>query len=143
MRFKTKQKGALKADAIHQAEQILFRFVQTKSLQNVSKPIKSSKENLKTSNIAHRGEWNNLSEMPTEAFKPWSQCQTLNIVNDDALCFTSSVGESTSRQLNRRHTVCKKRAPSRIVDCWIKNCVTKKSRRGVSNAVTGTPTQFT
>ena len=28
MRFKTKQKGTLKSDEIHQAEQILFRFVQ-------------------------------------------------------------------------------------------------------------------
>ena len=51
MRFKTKQKGALKADKIHQAEQILFRFVQNKSFRNVSKSMASSKEISKTLNI--------------------------------------------------------------------------------------------
>ena len=48
MRFKTKQKGLLKADKIHQAEQILFRFVQTESVPNVSKSIANSKEISKT-----------------------------------------------------------------------------------------------
>ena len=44
MGFKTKQKGPLKADEIQQAEQILFRFVQTESFPNVSKSITNSKE---------------------------------------------------------------------------------------------------
>ena len=52
MRFKTKQKGTLKADEIHQAEQILFRFVQNESFPNVSKSIANSKEISKTLNIA-------------------------------------------------------------------------------------------
>ena len=52
MRFKTKQKGTLKADEIHQAEQILFRFVQNESFPNVSKSIANSEEISKTLNIA-------------------------------------------------------------------------------------------
>ena len=52
MRFRTKQKGPLKADEIHQAEQILFRFVQNESFPNVSKSIANSKEISKTLNIA-------------------------------------------------------------------------------------------
>ena len=42
----------MKADEIHQAEQILFRFVQTKNFPNVSKSITNSKEISKTLNIA-------------------------------------------------------------------------------------------
>ena len=52
MRFKTKQNGPLKADEIHQAEQIQFRFLQTESFPNVSKTIANSKEFSKTLNIA-------------------------------------------------------------------------------------------
>ena len=52
MRFKTKQRGTLKADEIHQAEQILFRVVQNESFPNVSKSIANSKEISKTLNIA-------------------------------------------------------------------------------------------
>ena len=52
MRFKTKQKGPLRADEIHQAEQILFRFVQNESFPNVSKSITISKEISKTLNLA-------------------------------------------------------------------------------------------
>ena len=52
MRFKTKQRGSLKSDEIHNAEQILFRFVQTESFPNVSKSISKSKEILKIFNIA-------------------------------------------------------------------------------------------
>ena len=52
MRFKTKQKGTLKADEIHQAEQILFRFVQNESFPNVSKSIANSKEISRFLNIA-------------------------------------------------------------------------------------------
>ena len=52
MRFKTKQKGTLKAVEIHQAEQILFRFVQNESFPNVSKSIANSNEISKTLNIA-------------------------------------------------------------------------------------------
>ena len=52
MRFKTKQRCILKADEIHQAEQILFRFVLTESFSNVSKSIASSKEISKTLNFA-------------------------------------------------------------------------------------------
>ena len=52
MRFKTNQKGPLKADEIHQAEQILFQFVQNESFPNVSKSIANSKEISKTLNIA-------------------------------------------------------------------------------------------
>ena len=51
-RFKTEQKGPLKADEIHQAEQILFRFVQNESFPNVSKSIENSKEISKNLNIA-------------------------------------------------------------------------------------------
>ena len=52
LRFKTKQKGTLKAEEIHQAEQILFRFVQNESFPNFSKSIANSKEISKTLNIA-------------------------------------------------------------------------------------------
>ena len=52
VRFKTKQKGPLKADEIHQAEQILFRFVQTESFPSVSVLITKSKEISKTMNPA-------------------------------------------------------------------------------------------
>ena len=52
MRFKTKQRGTLKEEEIHQAEQILFRFIQTESFPNVSKSIANSKETSKTLNIA-------------------------------------------------------------------------------------------
>ena len=52
MRFKTKQRGTLKADEIHQAQQILFRSVQDESFPNVSKSIVYSKEISKTLNIA-------------------------------------------------------------------------------------------
>ena len=48
MRFKTKQKGPLRADEMHQAEQMLFRFVQNESFPNVSKSITISKEISKT-----------------------------------------------------------------------------------------------
>ena len=51
MRFKTKHKVHLKTDEIHQAEQILFRFVQTESFLNVSKYIANSKEISKTLSI--------------------------------------------------------------------------------------------
>ena len=49
---KTKQKGPLKADEIHGAEQILSRFVQAERFPNVSKSITNSKEISKTLNIA-------------------------------------------------------------------------------------------
>ena len=52
MKFKTKEKGPLKAEEIHQAEQILFRFVQTESFPNVSKSITNSKEISNTLNAA-------------------------------------------------------------------------------------------
>ena len=52
MRFKKKQKGTLKAEEIHQAEQKLFRFVQNESFPNVSKSIANSKEISKTLSIA-------------------------------------------------------------------------------------------
>ena len=52
MRFKTKQKGPLKADEIHHAEQILFRYVQTESFPNVSKSIANSKDISKALNSA-------------------------------------------------------------------------------------------
>ena len=35
MRFKTKEKGPLKAEEINQAEKIMFRFVQAESFPNV------------------------------------------------------------------------------------------------------------
>ena len=44
MRFKTKWKEPFKADEIHQAEQILFRFVQTEIFPNGSKSLTSCKE---------------------------------------------------------------------------------------------------
>ena len=50
-RFKTKQRGPLKADEFHQAEQILFQLVQNESFPNVSKLIANSKEISK--NIEH------------------------------------------------------------------------------------------
>ena len=52
LRTRTKQKGTLKAEEFHQAEQIMFRFVQNESLPNVSKSIANSKEISKTLNIA-------------------------------------------------------------------------------------------
>ena len=52
MRFRTKQKGHLRAEEIHLAWQILFQCVQTESFPNVSKSIGNSKEIFKTLNIA-------------------------------------------------------------------------------------------
>ena len=44
MRFKTMQRGHLKSDKTHQAEQILFRFVQNERFPNASKSIANSKD---------------------------------------------------------------------------------------------------
>ena len=52
MTFRTKQRGTFKADKIHQAEQILFRFLQNESFPNFLKSIANSKEISKTLNIA-------------------------------------------------------------------------------------------
>ena len=54
MRLKAKEKGHLKADEIHQAEQILFPFYQTENFPNVSNSKRSSKEISKTLNIAKK-----------------------------------------------------------------------------------------
>ena len=51
MRYTTKLNETLKADKVHQAEQILFQFVQNETLPNVSKSIANSKEIYKTLNI--------------------------------------------------------------------------------------------
>ena len=51
LRFETNEKGPLKADEIHQAEKILFRFVQNKIFPNVSKSIEISQEIAKTLKI--------------------------------------------------------------------------------------------
>ena len=51
-RYTTKLKETLKADKVHQAEQILFQFVQNENLPNVSKSIANSKKIYKTLNIA-------------------------------------------------------------------------------------------
>ena len=112
MRIKTRQKGPLKAEEFHQAEQILFRFVQTESFPNVSKSIANSKEISKTLNIAKLspfveqfGEWNNSSERSTEAFEPRLQCQTPNIVESKSSSSTTPVGESSSWKPTRRHRI--------------------------------------
>ena len=52
MRFKAKQKGPLKAKEIHQAEQILFRFIQNERFPNVSKLIANIREISKAMEIA-------------------------------------------------------------------------------------------
>ena len=52
MSFKTHEKEPLKAEEIHQAVKILFRFVQAESFSNASKSITNSKEISKTLNIA-------------------------------------------------------------------------------------------
>ena len=52
MRYNTKQKGTLKAEEVHQAEQILFRFVQNESFAKVSKSIANNKKISKTLNNA-------------------------------------------------------------------------------------------
>ena len=52
MRCKTKRKGPLKADEVHQAEKILFQFVQNENFPNVSKSIANSREISKKLNIA-------------------------------------------------------------------------------------------
>ena len=52
MMFKAQQRGPLKADESHQAEQILFRIVQNESFPQVSKSNSNSKEISKTLNIA-------------------------------------------------------------------------------------------
>ena len=46
------QKGPLKAEEVHQAEQIFFRFVQSESVPNVSKSTASNKEISKALSIA-------------------------------------------------------------------------------------------
>ena len=52
MRFNKKQRGTLKADEIHQAEQIIFRFVQNENFPNVSKSIANNNKISKTLNFA-------------------------------------------------------------------------------------------
>ena len=101
MMFKTKQKGTLKAGEIHQAEQILFRFVQNESLPNVSKSIANSKEISKILNI------NKLSPFIDEdgiirvngRLKHSNfdyKCETSNIVKSETSSCTIFVGESPS-----------------------------------------------
>ena len=53
MRFRTKQMGPLKADEIHQGEQISFRFVQNESFPHVWRSIGNSREILKAINVAN------------------------------------------------------------------------------------------
>ena len=104
MRFKTKQKGTLKADEIHQAEQILFRFVQNESFPNVSKSIANSKEISKTLNIAKLSPF--IEEDGTIRVKgrlkhsnlDYNAKKTSNIVNSKTSSCTTSVGKSASRQ---------------------------------------------
>ena len=62
-RFKMKQRGSLKSDETHRAEQILFRFFQNESFPYVSKSIANSEETCKNNEYCqvvtlHRGEWN-------------------------------------------------------------------------------------
>ena len=52
MRFKTKQKGLLKADEIHKARYNLVQFVETESIQNGPKSITSSNQILKALSFA-------------------------------------------------------------------------------------------
>ena len=51
MRFKTKQKETIKADEVHQAEQILFRFFSNRKLPECFKVDSQLQRNLK--NIKH------------------------------------------------------------------------------------------
>ena len=51
-RYKTKHKAPLKANEIHQVEQLVFQFVQTESSPKVSNLITNSKEISRTMNIA-------------------------------------------------------------------------------------------
>ena len=100
MRFKTKQRGTLQADEIHQAEQILFRFVQTESFPNVSKSIASSKEISKTINSAKLSPF--IEEDGTIRVKVRLKHSNLDYNAKHSILLasscTTSVGESTSSQ---------------------------------------------
>ena len=76
MSFKTKQKGPLKADEIHHAEQILFRFDQTESFPNVSMSITKSKEISKIMNIAKLSPF--IEEVGTIRVKGWLKHSNLD-----------------------------------------------------------------
>ena len=130
MRFKTKEKGPLKAEEIHQVEQILFRFVQNRKLPECFKVDSKQQRNLENNKhrqivTLHRRRWNNSSERSTEAFKPPLQCQKTNTIDSKASSSTNSVGEHPSWQLARRNTIREKHAPTRILDHWTTKCITK------------------
>ena len=75
-RLKTKQKGPLKAHEVHQAEQILFRFVQ--SFPKVDCKQERNHKNFEHSQTVtlHRGKRNYLSESLTKTFESRLHCKT-------------------------------------------------------------------
>ena len=103
MSFKRKQRDTLKTDEIHQAEQILFRFVQTESFPNVSKSIANSKEISKTLNIVKLSPF--VEEDGIIRVKgrlkhsnlAYNAKHPILLTAKHPTC-TTSVGESTSRQ---------------------------------------------
>ena len=103
MRVKTKQKELLKADELHQAEQILFRCVQNESFPNDSKSIANSKELSKTLNIAKLSPF--IEEVGTIRVKGRLKhsyfdynAKRSNTIDSKTSSCTTSVGESTLRQ---------------------------------------------
>ena len=99
MRFKTKQKGLLKSDEIHQAEQILFRPFHPKASECFQVDSKQQRNLKKIEHCQvvtlHRGRWNNPSVWSTQTFESRLQCKTSNFVDSKTPNRISSVGEST------------------------------------------------
>ena len=87
MRFKTKHSGTLKADEIHQAEQILFRFVQNETFPNVSKSIADIKEIFKTLNIAKLSP--SIEEDGTIRMKGWLKHSNLEYKEKHPIVLTA------------------------------------------------------
>ena len=127
MRFKAKQKGPLKADEIHQAEQILFRFVQNESFPNVSKSIANSKEISKTLNIAKLSPF--IEEDGTIRVKGRLKHSNLDYNAKHPILLTAKhpvvqlLLEKAHQDNLHEGTECEKHAPTRILDHRAEKCI--------------------
>ena len=147
MRFQTKQKGTLKADEIHQAEPILFRFVQNESFPNVSKSIASSKEISKTLNIAKFSRF--IEENGTIRVKGWLNHSNLDYKAKHPILLTAKhpvvqllLEKAHQDNLHEGTEHVRNMLQQKYWIIGLRNAL-EKSSQDVSNADTGTPTQST
>ena len=147
MRFKTKQKGTLKADEIHQAEQILFRIVQNESFPNVSKSIADSKEISKTLNIAKLSPF--INEDRTIRVKGRLKHSNLDYNAKHPILLTAKhpvvqllLERAPRDKLHEGREYVRNMLQQKYWIIALRNAL-KTSSRDSSNPDTGTPTQFT